>query len=122
KNDINAHVLGTRGRAVLSERKNGLVIKTNTDWHDTGPEDDMYQTEHDLLFASIRNGKPINNGEYMSKRTLLALMVRMPAYTDQQIAWDMVLNSKDALSPPRYAWDVRLPDPLVAIPGVTKFV
>ena len=27
----------------------------------------MYQTEHDELFASIRAGKPINNGEYMAQ-------------------------------------------------------
>ena len=60
----------------------------------------MYQTEHDELFASIRNGKPINNGEYMAKSTLLAIMGRMAAYTGQQITWEMAMNSKEDLSPP----------------------
>ena len=34
----------------------------------------MYQTEHNELFASIRNGTPINNGDYMTKSTLMAIM------------------------------------------------
>ena len=67
----------------------------------------MYQTEHDELFASIRNGKPINNGEYMAKSTLLAIMGRMAAYTGQEITWEMALNSKEDLSPGRYDWDAR---------------
>ena len=82
----------------------------------------MYQTEHDELFASIRSGKPINNGEYMAKSTLLAIMGRMAAYTGQEITWEMALNSKEDLTPPRYDWNVKLPDPPIALPGVTKFV
>ena len=81
----------------------------------------MYQAEHDELFASIRAGKPINNGEYMAKSTLLAIMGRMAAYTGQVITWEQALNSKEDLSPPRYDWDVKLPVPPVAIPGQTKF-
>ena len=69
----------------------------------------MYQTEHDELFASIRAGKPINNGEYMAKSTLLAIMGRMAAYTGQEITWEMALNSKEDLTPPRYDWDAAPP-------------
>jgi predicted dehydrogenase len=121
KNDISAHVMGTKGRAQLSERKRGLAIKAATDWTYPGPETDLYQAEHDELFASIRNGKPINNGDYMAKSTLLAIMGRMAAYTGQLITWDMALNSKEDLTPPKYDWDVPLPVPPVARPGVTKF-
>ena len=59
----------------------------------------MYQTEHDELFASIRNGKPINNGEYMARSTLLAIMGRMAAYTGQEITWEMAMNSKEVARP-----------------------
>jgi hypothetical protein len=82
----------------------------------------MYQTEHDELFASIRAGKPINNGEYMAKSTLLAIMGRMAAYTGQQITWQMAMNSKEDLSPAKYDWKLPLPEPAVAMPGKTKFV
>ena len=64
----------------------------------------MYQTEHDELFASIRSGKPINNGEYMARSTLLAIMGRMATYTGQEITWEMALNSKEDLTPAKYDW------------------
>jgi predicted dehydrogenase len=122
RSDMSAHVAGTKGRARFSDRKKGLAIKAKADWHYDWPTNDMYQTEHDLLFAAIRAGKPINNGEYMAKSSLLAIMGRMAAYTGQQITWQMALNSREALTPPRYDWKVELADPPVAMPGVTKFV
>ena len=102
-------------RAFRSKRKGGT-------WTYGGPQNQMYQTEHDELFASIRNGKPINNGEYMAKSTLMAIMGRMAAYTGQEITWEMALNSKEDLSPNRYAWDGQPPAALIAVPGQTRFV
>ena len=90
-------------------------------WRYDGPPTDVFQAEHDALFASIRRGEPINNGEYMAKSTLLAIMGRMAAYTGQVITWDQALGSKEDLSPPRYDWDVSLSVPTVAIPGQTRF-
>jgi predicted dehydrogenase len=122
-NNISNVVTGSGGSALISERKNGLTIKSDAGlWAYSGPTNKMYQAEHDELFASIRNGKPINNGEYMAHSTLLAIMGRMAAYTGQVITWDMALNSKEDLMPPRFDWDLELPVPPVARPGVTKFV
>lgn len=120
KNDISALVLGSKGRARLAEGKKGLNIHAGTDWTYTGPSNDFYQTEHDQLFASIRGGKPLNHGNYMAKSTLLAIMGRMAAYTGQLVTWEKALTSQEDLSPPEYRWDIRLPDPPVAIPGKTK--
>jgi predicted dehydrogenase len=123
RNDISALVLGTRGHAALGERKKGLRIQSGREeWVYNGPQNQMYQTEHDELFASIRNGKPINNGEYMARSTLLAIMGRMAAYTGQQITWQMALGSKQDLSPARYDWDAPPPEAVVAVPGQTSFV
>lgn len=121
KNDLSAHVLGSKGRALISERTNGVTITTDKTWVYDGPANQMYQAEHDELFAAVRSGKPINNGDYMAKSTLLAIMGRMAAYTGQQVTWDMALHSKEDLTPPRYDWAVELPDPPAAVPGVTKF-
>jgi hypothetical protein len=85
-----------------------------------GEAKDMYQVEHDELFASIRAGKPLNNGDYMAKSTLLAIMGRMATYTGRTITWDMAMNSQEDLSPPRYEWG-DLATPSVAVPGITKF-
>ena len=97
-----------------------------------GPFNQMYQTEHDELFASIRSGKPINNGEYMAHSTLLAIMGRMAAYTGQEITWKMALESKEDLFKsvlgakntepmPDYDWNTKLIHPLVSVPGVAKY-
>jgi len=122
KNNLSAKVTGSKGRAILSERRKGLSIHATEDWYYTGSDPNMYQVEHDELFAAIRAGKPINNGEYMSKSTLLAIMGRMAAYTGQQIMWEMALNSKEDLSPARYDWKLEMAEPPVAMPGKTKFV
>lgn len=122
KNDMSAAAVGTKGRSLISEKRNGLTISNEREWVYSGPTNDMYQTEHDELFASIRSGKPINNGEYMAKSSLLAIMGRMAAYTGQAITWEMAFNSKEDLSPPSYDWNIKLPTPPVAMPGLTKFI
>jgi predicted dehydrogenase len=119
-NDISAHVAGSRGTAALSQRN--LEIMAGSKWRYDGEKNNQSQTEHDELFASVRNGKPINNGDYMSKTTLMAIMGRMATYTGQKITWDQALNSQENLSPDGYSWDATPPKSDVAIPGVTKFV
>jgi predicted dehydrogenase len=119
KNDMSAHVLGGKGTAEVSERL--LVISAGGTWKYDKPENDIYQTEHDELFASIRAGKPINNGVYMAKSTLLAILGRMAAYTGRQVTWDEAMNSREDLTPPKYEWGP-LATPTVAMPGVTKLI
>jgi hypothetical protein len=122
-NDMSVHVMGSQGTVRFTERKRGLSIKNGDRlWTYDGPENSIYQTEHDELFASIRNGQPINNGDYMARSTLLAIMGRMAAYTGQSITWDMALNSQADLTPPSYDWNASLPEPLIARPGITKYV
>jgi len=122
KNDISAQVMGTKGVGHLTESDGKMSLTTlGTPWVYRGKHKDMYQVEHDELFASIRKGKPINNADYMAKSSLMAIMARMAAYTGQQITWDMAFNSKEDLSPAKYDWGP-LPMPEVAKPGVTKFI
>ncbi len=120
KSDISVTLLGSTGTAHLTERRNGVRISSQSEWEYSGEEKNLYQVEHDELFASIRAGKPINNGEYMAKSTLLAIMGRMATYTGQEITWDMAWNSEEDLRPQRYEWG-KLETPEVAIPGVTRY-
>jgi len=83
---------------------------------------DMYQTEHDELFAAIRAGKVINDGVRMAKSTMLAIMGRMAAYTGKQIDWQDAINSKEQLVPANPSWDLVMPMPQVAMPGRTPFI
>lgn len=124
-NDTSDHFLGTTGHCnVLKHR-----IEGETTWRYQGPKCNMYVAEHEELFRSIRGARPINNGLYMARSTMLAILGRMVTYTGQAITWDQAIHSSESLSPASYAWDADppiLPDENgeypIAMPGVTKFV
>jgi predicted dehydrogenase len=118
QNLINSLVYGTKGHAEVSERR--LTIHTDSEWRFREKVPNMYQVEHDELFASIRSGSAINNGDYMASSTLLAIMGRMATYTGQRITWDQAMNSQEDLTPHDYAWD-DAPEVRVAVPGITQF-
>jgi len=117
--DVSDWVFGTNGTADLMRHS----VTGETAWRyrpeRNAPKENMYQQEHDELFASIRSGHPINNGEYMAKSTLMAIMGRMATYTGQVITWEQALHSTEDLTPPKYEFGP-LPLPPVAVPGVTR--
>jgi predicted dehydrogenase len=117
--DVSDHVFGTRGTANVQRH---TIDAGPWSWrHRSDEPDDMYQNEHDVLFASIRKGEPVvDNGTYMAQSTLLAIMARMSAYTGQTVTWEQALNSELDLSPPAYEWGPLEVRP-IARPGVTKF-
>lgn len=115
-------VLGTDGNALINPGRIYEITGKNA-WKYTGPKNNMYQTEHDELFASIRNGKAVNDGEWMAHSTMLAIWARMAGYTGQTITWDQAINSNETLGPKTedYAWDLKWNVPPIAKPGITKF-
>jgi myo-inositol 2-dehydrogenase / D-chiro-inositol 1-dehydrogenase len=96
--------------------------KTNWRYHETEAKADMYQVEHNELFASIRSGEPINDGEWMAQSTLMGIMGRMAAYSGQEITWEQAMNSEDKLVPDHLDWKMKLEIPPMATPGLTKVV
>ena len=98
------------------------VIRAKQTWRYQGPKTDMYQQEHDELFASIRSGKPINDGLWMSQSTMMGIMGRMAAYTGQEISWEDALNSKETLVPEKLDWKMKLGPAPMAVAGLTRFV
>lgn len=121
-NDNSATIIGADGIGRELGFGGMPFIKGKTEWRYKGPRPNMYQVEHDELFASIRSGNPINDGVRMTHSTLAGLMGRMAAYTGQEITWDMALNSKENLAPPVIAWDAPAPVAPRAMPGQTKFI
>jgi len=115
--DVSDYVMGTKGTADLMRHK----ITGDAAWRYRGDSPNMYQVEHDELFASIRSGSPLNNSDYMIKSTMLAILGRMATYSGQTITWDQALQSKEDLSPPAYEWTDLAVAP-VAMPGITTFV
>jgi len=114
-NNVEDYVMGTKGSAkVLAHQISGA-----SEWKYSGPKPSMYDNEHVELFRSIRNGDPINNGDYMSQSTLMAIMGREACYTGQTITSEQMLNSTTRLGPDTYSWG-DVPTAKIATPGVTK--
>jgi len=117
-------IIGTRGRAFVNgwgpvHRITGAV---NWNYPSNGPKPNMYQVEHNELFAAIRKGQRIDDGDWMVQSCRLALMGRMAAYTGQAVTWKDVIESKEDLMPPKLAMDAPPPVPTVRQPGKTKLV
>jgi myo-inositol 2-dehydrogenase / D-chiro-inositol 1-dehydrogenase len=120
-NYVNDYFTGTKGIAKI-KTFGALDITGEKPWRFQGERPDMYQVEHNELFASIRKGEPINDGDRMAKSTMLGIMGRMAAYTGQIVKWDDALNSQENIAPARLNdWNAQVPVPPVAMPGQTKF-
>ncbi len=125
KNETSDHFFGTEGHCNVLKH----TIDGKNEWRYKGPKCNMYDAEHEALFKSIRDAKPINDGLYMSHSTMLAILGRMVTYTGKELTWEQAINSEESLSPSEYTWDAAppiMPDdngtyPL-AVPGVTPFV
>jgi hypothetical protein len=124
-NSVSEHAHGSKGTADLG----GKIEAGDKKWRYEGKKNNPYQTEHDDLFAAIRNNTPYNEGEYGANSTLTAIMGRMAVYGGKPVKWEKALNSQIDLMPETYTWDT-IPkvtpnengEYQIAIPGVTKTV
>lgn len=117
------YAMGTKGNAYIHRGAFTTDLAGERTWKYEGPTPDMYQVEHDELFASIRAGKPLNDGDRMVTSTLAGIMGRMAGYTGQQVTWDMALNSKEEIAPQNLRdWNGTVVVPPLALPGRTKFI
>ncbi|MNE52358.1 hypothetical protein D3C80_1470280 [compost metagenome] len=84
----------------------------------------MFQTEHDILFASIRSGKPFNDGERMANSTMIGILGTLAAYTGQEVNWEQAFNSEHSIGPniADYNWDLEWKNAPIAVPGITKLL
>ncbi len=120
-NENSDYLMGTDGTITIGRGPKPRVEgKTNWTW--SGQPYDMYQREHDVLFAAVRKGDPINDGKRLATSTLLAIMGRMAAYTGQTVTWEQALNSQEKLVPDVIDWKGKLEAPPLARPGVNKVI
>jgi myo-inositol 2-dehydrogenase / D-chiro-inositol 1-dehydrogenase len=122
---VSDYVFGTKGRADLL----GYRIRGEVNWDYPGPFMSPYKLEHKELFAAVRSGKVINNGDYMASSTMLAVLGQIVCYTGQQIGWKKALGSNFAFQPEHCDFNTEPPvrpgqDGLypVAVPGKTRLI
>jgi myo-inositol 2-dehydrogenase/D-chiro-inositol 1-dehydrogenase len=94
-NDSSSTVLGSKGKASITQCR----IWGETNWRWKG-RCNPYQIEHDVLFAAIRSGNPVNNGNYMARSTMVGVMGQISCYTGKEVTWEQI-NKSDFYYPPR---------------------
>jgi predicted dehydrogenase len=109
-------VYGTKGTADIMQHRINAPGGGKMMWKRRKPAPAMYDQEHVELFKSIRSGQPINNGDYMCKSTMMAIMARMSAYTGKAVKWDEAWNSNESFTPKSYDFGP-FPVAPVAVPG-----
>jgi predicted dehydrogenase len=122
-NNVSESLAGTRGNCETAAGPRLYRITGERAWTMPRNQDnEPYQAEHVALFESIRGRRRqrINDLRQVAQSTLTAIMGRMSAYTGRSVTWDQALNSQQALMPERLTWDMRMPVPPVAVPGVTE--
>jgi predicted dehydrogenase len=131
---VSDHIVGTKGVADItsnfSPKNNGnsYVIHQHGDtgpgWRLTNvPKNypNAYQVEHDELFASIRDGKPINAGQRVPNSAMMAVLGRMAGYSGDVITWEEAINSTEDNFPKNLDLSAPMATAPVAVPGKTDF-
>jgi predicted dehydrogenase len=118
--NVSERVVGTTGFS-YTDGADGYV-KGAKPYDNEQASPNPYVQEHVDLLASIKAGKPLNEGRQVAESTLTAIMGRMSAYTGRALNWDWVMNaSKLDLTPPHMEWK-ELPPLEAAVPGRTPLV
>jgi predicted dehydrogenase len=99
--DYSSQVFGTKGKANIMAAR----IWGQTTWRWQAPSNDPhqvdpYQIEHDRLFAGIRSGNPVNNGDYMVQSTMMTVMGQISCYSGKEVTWEQI-NASDFFYPPK---------------------
>jgi predicted dehydrogenase len=114
---VEERLVGTKGVAFGYGEINGA-----SPWKFEGEEINPYVQEHTDLIASIRGGKPLNEGRRVAESTMCAIIGRMSAYSGRAINWDWAMSSSLLdLTPKNFGFGPNPVDP-VAVPGFTPLV
>ena len=129
--EVSSIVLGTKGRCNLL----GCRIEGETKWTYQHPKDaprmSPYDIEHKVLYDSIRSGKPVNNGDYMARSTMVTIMGQISCYTGVEVTWGQIMKSDFTLGPKCEECGFDMEPPVkpdekgnypVPVPGVTQML
>ncbi len=89
-------IVGTKGTSNCS----GSITGQNA-WSFDGKGIDPMVQEHKDLIASIRSGKPLNEGQRVAESTLTAIAARMAAYTGRTFTWKWLMGASKLELVPR---------------------
>lgn len=97
--EISERVIGTKGVSNC----NGWISNLKDHQPSTVKPQFAYVQEHKDLIAAIRSEKPLNESQNVAESTLTNIMIRMSAYTGQEVTWHQAMKSDLQLQQPDYA-------------------
>jgi len=119
-------ILGSKG---IAYPVSGRITGQNP-WKATTKAESPYVQEHREFLTSIRQGKPLNCGDYMVRSTMVVVMGQLSCYSGKEVTWDAINKSDFVLGkkPEDCTWDMEPPTkpdangvyPVCAVPGFTK--
>jgi myo-inositol 2-dehydrogenase/D-chiro-inositol 1-dehydrogenase len=115
--DVNEYMVGTEGKANVFQHRS----RASTSGSSKARTATCTRTSTTRCSRRFAGASVINNGDYMCKSTLMAIMGRMAAYTGQRITWEQAWNSQEVLMPADVTLDMAPPKVEIARPGITKF-
>lgn len=132
-NRVDESFQGSKGRVYLSASNRSVLWDANGNEiynHDTRNNRNPYQTEHDLLFDAIANGRyEFSDAERGAKSTFTSILGRYATYSGKVLSWEEALKADNSLMPETLAWDALpkvLPDANgiypIAQPGKTVVI
>jgi myo-inositol 2-dehydrogenase / D-chiro-inositol 1-dehydrogenase len=95
-NDSSSTLLGSKGRCNVTKAR----IEGETNWQYEGSNLDPYLIEHQELFKALRAGNVINDGEHMTRSTLIAIMGEITCYSGKEVTWEQI-SASDFTFPPK---------------------
>lgn len=117
RNSVEA--IGTKGNLNVSLLSSYQIHGENP-WKFSGKMNNMYQTQHDELFAAIKNGETLMDGDFMADSTLLGIWAREAAYSGKIISLEEIQNSEKTYGPTSdgYSWEMELDTARIPRPGL----
>ncbi|MBM3749298.1 MAG: gfo/Idh/MocA family oxidoreductase, partial [Acidobacteria bacterium] len=70
----------------------------------------------------LGTGPYINEAMAVAETTMTCIMGRESAYSGLEITWEMIMNSKQDLSPANYDYTARMEAGPLPVPGHYKFI
>ena len=105
------------GRCYAKDHQGKMLWRSK---EEPGVEQDMYQVEHNQLFAALRAGKTLHGGDHMVRSTAHALLGAYAAQTGERVTWDQLWASKLDLAPDNLKFNDDFSAAPLPIPGHFK--
>jgi myo-inositol 2-dehydrogenase / D-chiro-inositol 1-dehydrogenase len=87
-------------------------FKGNVKWQyraERSGDPNPYQVEHDSLYQSIKEDKPMNNAYYGAKSSFSTVLGRLATYSGQEVKWDDAVKSNFSIMPADYDMNAEAP-------------